>query len=100
MSISEVDSVSGRLSLREPQRYSLEVLDRVMEIAQPQRRASVKSALEVIRAEYPSVIDFGHAFPSLCFALATGVGKTQLMGAFITYLYLAHGLRHFFVLAP
>ena len=39
-------------------------------------------------------------FPSLCFALATGVGKTRLMGAFISYLHLAHGINNFFVLAP
>ena len=39
-------------------------------------------------------------FPSLCFALATGVGKTRLMGAFITYLHQAEGISNFFVLAP
>ncbi len=44
--------------------------------------------------------DFERDFPSLCFALATGVGKTRLMGAFITYLKLAHGINNFFVLAP
>ena len=44
--------------------------------------------------------DFEREFPSLCFALATGVGKTRLMGAFISYLYRAEGIRHFFVLAP
>jgi type III restriction enzyme len=32
--------------------------------------------------------------------VATGVGKTRLMGAFIAYLHLAHGFKHFFVLAP
>jgi hypothetical protein len=32
--------------------------------------------------------------------LATGVGKTRLMGAFISYLYLAYGIKNFFVLAP
>ena len=37
----------------------------------------------------PKVTDFERDFPSLCFALATGVGKTRLMGAFITYLYLS-----------
>ncbi|MGQ0767326.1 MAG: DEAD/DEAH box helicase, partial [Gemmatimonadota bacterium] len=56
--------------------------------------------LEVIRSEYPSVTDFERDFPSICFALATGVGKTRLMGAFISYLHLAHGVRNFFVLAP
>ncbi len=44
--------------------------------------------------------DFERDFVSLCFALATGVGKTRLMGAFISYLYLAHGISNFFVLAP
>jgi len=56
--------------------------------------------LSVIRSEFPSVEEFERAFPSLCFALATGVGKTRLMGAFIAYLHLEHGIRHFFVLAP
>jgi hypothetical protein len=53
-----------------------------------------------IAREFPSVTDFEREFPSLCFALATGVGKTRLMGAFISYLHLAHGFNNFFVLAP
>ena len=53
-----------------------------------------------IRSEFPSVTDFERDFPSLCFALATGLGKTRLMGAFISYLHLAHGINNFFVLAP
>lgn len=100
MSSRHVNSVSGRLSLRTPQRRSLEILDRVMDIAQPHKGGDLKAALDIIRAEFPTVEDFEHAFPSLCFALATGVGKTRLMGAFITYLHLEHGIRHFFVLAP
>lgn len=43
--------------------------------------------------------DLDREFPSLCFALATGVGKTRLMGAFISYLHLAHAIDNFFVLA-
>ncbi len=57
-------------------------------------------ALEAIKAEFPTVTDCEREFPSICFALATGVGKTRLMGAFVTYLHLAHGARNFFVLAP
>ena len=57
-------------------------------------------ALETIKSEFPTVEDFERDFPSLCFALATGVGKTRLMGAFISYLHLSEGIRHFFVLAP
>lgn len=95
-----VNAIAARLSLRPPQRRSLEILDRVTEILPPRKLADLKAALDIIRSEYPGVTDFERAFPSLCFAIATGVGKTRLMGAFIAYLYLAHGMRNFFVLAP
>jgi type III restriction enzyme len=95
-----VNAIAGRLSLRPPQRRSLEILDRITEIAPPGKDADVAAMLEAIRSEFPSVTDFERDFPSLCFALATGVGKTRLMGAFISYLHLAHGIDNFFVLAP
>jgi len=95
-----VNAIAGRLSLRPPQRRSLEILDRITEIAPPRKDADVEMQLAAIRGEFPSVTDFEREFPSLCFALATGVGKTRLMGAFISYLHLAHGINNFFVLAP
>ena len=96
----QVNAIAGRLSLRPPQRRSLEILDRITEIVPPKKGADIAAALAVIRAEFPTVTDFEREFPSLCFALATGVGKTRLMGAFISYLHLAHGLNNFFVMAP
>lgn len=95
-----VNAISGRLSLRQPQRTSLEILHRVTEIAPPGKDTDTAAILEVIGSEFPSVTDFEREFPSLCFALATGVGKTRLMGAFIAYLHLAHNINNFFVLAP
>ncbi|HUW26315.1 MAG TPA: DEAD/DEAH box helicase family protein [Gallionella sp.] len=95
-----VNAIAGRLSLRAPQRRSLEILDRITEIAPPGKDADIAAVLEIIHSEFPSVTDFEREFPSLCFALATGVGKTRLMGAFISYLHLAHGINNFFVLAP
>ena len=95
-----LNAIAGRLSLRPPQRRSLEILDRITEIAPPGKGADTAAVLELIRSEFPSVTDFEREFPSLCFALATGVGKTRLMGAFISYLHLAHGIDNFFVLAP
>jgi type III restriction enzyme len=95
-----VNAIAARLSLRPPQRQSLEILDRVAEIALPRKDVDAAAALAAIRSEYPTVTDFEREFPSLCFALATGVGKTRLMGAFISYLHLAHGIRNFFVLSP
>jgi len=58
------------------------------------------AALKTIQSEFKTVTDFERHFPSLCFALATGVGKTRLMGAFITYMFRQKLSRHFFVLAP
>jgi hypothetical protein len=84
-----VNAISGRLSLRPPQRRSLEILDRITEISPPGKDADVTALLGAIRSEFPSVVDFEREFPSLCFALATGVGKTRLMGAFISYLHRA-----------
>jgi type III restriction enzyme len=95
-----VNTIAGRLSLRPPQRESLEILHRVTEQVPPRKGMELPMALEAIRSEYPTVAEFEREFPSLCFALATGVGKTRLMGAFISYLRLAHGINNFFVLAP
>lgn len=98
--LRHVNAIAGRLSLRAPQRTSLEILDRVSEIVPPSKEADLAAALDIIRSEYPGVTDFERDFVSLCFALATGVGKTRLMGAFIAYLKIAHGINNFFVLAP
>jgi len=96
----QVNAIAGRLSLRPPQRRSLEILDRITEIVPPRIGADVQSALDAVRSEFPTVTDFEREFPSLCFALATGVGKTRLMGAFVSYLHLVHGINNFFVMAP
>lgn len=101
-----VRSVAGRLSLREPQTVSLERLHNALETVPALRDSKARSAAELnamqeaLAAEFPKLTDFERDFPSLCFALATGVGKTRLMGAFISYLHAAYGYRHFFVLAP
>lgn len=95
-----VNSIAGRLSLRSPQRESLEVLARICEIAPPTKDTDRTAALAAIQSEFAGVTDFERVFTSICFALATGVGKTRLMGAFISYLYIAHEIRNFFVLAP
>ena len=96
----QVSAIAGRMSLRAPQREALEILDRLTEIIDFKTAGDVGLALKIIEKEFPNVQDFEREFPSLCFALATGVGKTRLMGAFITYLHQVHGHRNFFVLAP
>jgi len=95
-----VRTISQRLSLRKPQADSLEILADVLGRVGLSKGGDTAAALEAIHDAYPSVEAFERDFPSLCFALATGVGKTRLMGAFIAYLYLTGKSRHFFVLAP
>jgi type III restriction enzyme len=95
-----VNAIAGRLSLRPTQRQSLEILDRITEIVPPKKGYDPQAALTAIGSEFPTVSDFERDFSSLCFALATGVGKTRLMGAFISYLHLAHGLNNFFRSGP
>ena len=100
MTVRHVNAIAGRLSLRPPQRLSLEILHRIMDLMPRGKAPDIAAVLDIIRGEFPSVVDFERDFPSLCFALATGVGKTRLMGAFISYLHQAHGIDNFFVLAP
>jgi type III restriction enzyme len=92
--------LNARMSLRKPQTRSLEILADVVGRVEMSKTASVVDQVAKIAEAYPSVSSFERDFPSLCFALATGVGKTRLMGAFVAYLYLAKGIKHFFVLAP
>jgi type III restriction enzyme len=92
--------ISEQMSLRAPQAESLTILNRIMGITNLSKDTSPEELLREITVLYPICKDFERAFPSITFALATGVGKTKLMGAFVTYLYTCHGIRNFFVLAP
>lgn len=88
------------MSLRKPQKKSLEILHEILSNVNLKKGMNQKVALGAVHALYPTCTDFEREFMSLTFALATGVGKTRLMGAFITYLYTQHGIRNFFVVAP
>ncbi len=92
--------ISQRLSLRAPQEQSLEILADVVSKIDLSKEVELAKALAAIQASYPTVQDFERDFPSLCFTLATGVGKTRLMGAFAAFLFLSGRSRNFFVLAP
>ena len=92
--------ISNRLSLRPPQKRSLEILNELTEKLELKKIVDLLGEFEKVKTLYPTCSDFERDFPSLCFALATGVGKTRLMGAFVTYLHIANGIKNFFVLAP
>lgn len=92
--------IRNRLSLRPPQLASLEILTTLCESLALTKRVDLAAELVKVRQLYPTCTDFERDFPSVCFALATGVGKTRLMGAFVVWLYLEKGIKNFFVLAP
>jgi type III restriction enzyme len=92
--------IRNRLSLRPPQADSLDRLAKLAETLALKKGADLVAELEKVKALYPTCTDFERNFPSVCFALATGVGKTRLMGAFVAYLYLEKKIKNFFVLAP
>ena len=95
-----IQYIEQRLSLRKPQKDSLEALDNVLDAVELKKNADVQAQLSVVTRLFPKVTDFERPFMNLCFDLATGVGKTRLMGAFIAYLYKAYNIQNFLVIAP
>lgn len=94
------DYISGVMSLRNPQEKSLKILEEIINDTDLVNNRNIEEILKVIHSKYPICSDFERDFISLTFALATGVGKTRLMGAFITYLYTNYGIKNFLVVAP
>ena len=105
---SIANTIEQRLSLREPLAEALDTTAQLVDklsLKKPladeaANQVFLKGELKSIQEIRPLCKDFERAFPSFAFSIATGVGKTRLMGACIAYLYLKKGIRHFFVLAP
>ncbi len=98
-----VKRIKFAMSLRTPQEEALSFLDKIS--ANCDYKKDSKSAVEAAASENCENHREIHVaeqfdFPSFCFAMATGIGKTRLMGACIYYLYKTKGYRHFFILAP
>lgn len=103
MNQNTINQIKQRLSLRLPLAEALEVTATIADtipLHKTKRNTSLQEDLQAIKSLYPSCTDFQRAFPSITHNIATGVGKTRLMGAIITYLYLAKGIKNFFILAP
>lgn len=94
------DYISGVMSLRKPQTASLKILEEILNSVTLRKGMNLRGALGAVHALYPICSDFERDFMSLTFALATGVGKTRLMGAFIAYLYTQNNIKNYFVVAP
>lgn len=103
-----VNYIRQRLSLRKPLAEALELTARITDklslkkppMDEPVLNDFIDIELDEVKSIVPSVKGFDRDFPSLAFSIATGIGKTRLMGAIIAYLYLKKGIKHFFILAP
>lgn len=98
-----VNRIGFSMSLREPQKEALTYLDAIS--THCDYKNDSKSNIEITATEYCEKqrtikVDSKFDFPSFCYAMATGIGKTRLMGACIYYLYKTKGYRHFFILVP
>ena len=94
------NTIKQRLSLREPLQESLDIVAKLTEVLNLTKQAHLESELEKVKKLFPTCTDFDRDFPSMAFSIATGVGKTRLMGAIIAFLFLEKGIKNFFVLAP
>lgn len=88
------------MSLREPLKQSLELLDSLIAKADLIGNSNTVKKIESIKNDCSLFEEFERAFPSVCFSIATGIGKTRLMGAFVTYLVKEKGIKNFFILSP
>jgi len=94
------DYISNTMSLREPLKQSLELLDSLIAKADLIGNLKTEKKIESIKKDCSLFEEFERGFPSICFSIATGIGKTRLMGAFVTYLVKEKGIKNFFILSP
>jgi hypothetical protein len=96
MSQDLAERIVREMSLREPQADSvLKFLCLIEPVDLPATdQGRIKRLLESGTLQFPD------EYARLTFALATGVGKSRLMGAMAAYLFLSGKSRHFVLLAP
>ena len=102
------NNIKLRLSLREPLQEALDIVAKLSsdlslnKVPDNDKEALefLKSELDKVKNSFTTCTNFQRDFPSVAFSIATGVGKTRLMGACVAYLYLQKGIKNFFILAP
>jgi superfamily II DNA or RNA helicase len=86
--------IATEFGFRDPQRRAL------MKLHATLGAIDLKDPLDDITASLPGATRFDSEFPSFCFDMATGVGKTKLLAGSIVYLARNGYSRNFFVIAP
>ena len=101
--MSSVDKIKWAMSLRDPQYEALKCFDNIsskIEYKTANKEEAEEVASKNCQEPHKIVVDKKFDFPSFCFDMTTGIGKTRLMGACIYYLYKTKGYKHFFILCP
>jgi superfamily II DNA or RNA helicase len=101
MSRETVLELAAEMSLREPQRKSLERLDAILaDLGKPVRGRPINE-WETAALSEVQPFSFDQAdYPSFAFQLATAVGKTRLIAACVLYLHRSQGINTFLIVAP
>ena len=94
------DRVCRTMRLRKPQKDALEAFHKIFKTL-PNKLSQCDHVIvkKIFREEFPRW-HFEGPCPEITFHLATGVGKTRLIGAVMAYLYLAQESEHFVVITP
>lgn len=101
--MSVISKINWAMSLREPQFEALQYFDAIssnLNFKTTTKENAEKVATENCEDKKPIKVDNEFHFPSFCFDMTTGIGKTRLMGAAIYYLHKTKGYKHFFILTP
>ena len=81
--MSSVDKIKWAMSLRDPQNEALQFFDAIsskIEYRTSSKAEAEKIASENCQAPHTISVDKEFDFPSFCFDMTTGIGKSRLMG--------------------
>lgn len=95
-----LERVLASMHLRKPQQEALEAFHHVLNDSEMSLKdMSFEEVSNLFKAKYPTW-DYNHLSPEFTFHLATGVGKTRLIGALIAYLSLSGESKDFMIISP
>lgn len=97
---SAVDRVARDMNLRRPQVEALRAFHEVHRGLPNDLSGCSRGQVSLKFREIYPTWSFDGGCPEITFHLATGVGKTRLIGAVMAYLFLARDSSHFVIVTP
>ena len=95
-----LEQIKATMGLRTPQLEALEEFHKVLNKAElPLKDMSAEEVANLFKEDNPNW-KFDHAATEFTIHMATGVGKTRMIGAIIAYLFLSKESRNFMIVSP